>query len=183
MQWVQLTLSWGDPHASPSRSQDSEKVSKTTEDLSCSTIYESLTSFVLGGSSGKMYKVRSPPIKGEPLEPSSGRWENSGMLWGGECWTLKASVCLNRERESSLSELLQDHRKLTPSYLGRTLAAGMLKRIPNRPKVKPILLQALETARDNDQPFAWSSTEADTQDYREALAIALAACWRHADRP
>lgn len=157
----QLILLSGDLPVNHSARPEKERDSKIREDRSCFNIFESLERLDRNGSSGKMFKVRYHPKEVEPLEPSSGAWLNSGILSAGECWTLDVSESLNLEKESFLSEVLEDQKTFIPSFLGRTLAAGMIRRIPDIKKVDPTILQAIETARDNDQPFQWSSMETD----------------------
>jgi len=85
------------------------------------------------------------------LEPSSGRWLNSGIAVAGECWTLKTSESHSDAEECFLSDVLQETGEILPRYyLSPTAAAGILKRAEKRGKKMPDALKdaLLTTSRD-----------------------------------
>jgi hypothetical protein len=143
MSWEQLTLWSGDLLANLSASQDTEKDLMTTEASSCSTTLELLQQHAPNGSSGKMSRASYPMMVGEPLEPSSGRWLTSGIVYAGECWTANTLVSPKDVKESSLSDVLQNMESVHPKYcLSKRSAEGILRRARERNKKIPEKLKA-----------------------------------------
>lgn len=115
------------------------------EETSPLPICEWLTNYVLSGQSGKTSLASCHRTEEGILEPSSGRWLNSGTASHGECWTLKTSESPNDAEECSLLDVLVETSEILPRYyLSPTAAAGILRRAERRNKtVPPRLYQAL----------------------------------------
>ncbi len=98
-------------------------------------------------SLSKMCPAFWEPTKEERLEPSSGRWRNSGMGSPGAYWTLNTLECRSGAAGSTLSDILETG-DLPPRYfLSVTACRGILRRAEKRGKKLPAPLQAaLEAA-------------------------------------
>ena len=121
------------------------------EETSPSPICEWLTNYVLSGLSGKTSPVSCHRTEDGTLEPSSGRWLNSGTAAHGECWTLKTSESPNDAEECFLSDIIQEIGEIHPRYyLSPVASAGILKRAERRNKtIPPALRQALQECVDS----------------------------------
>ena len=126
---MQLSMfSLEEPPASPSRSQDSERVLMTPEAASCLGFLQSLSVTGLDGCSGKTCKVSSVQTEGETLAPSSGRWGNWGMGGPTECWTLEGSEFPRDVVASSLWDVLEIGEVPHKYFLSAKACAGFLRR-------------------------------------------------------
>ena len=107
----------------------------------------------------KLSELKLVPVQCLDLTPGAGNllgqsfWEINSA-WLGESWTLNSGVSPSEERESSLSQILQDE---VPSkyYLSRTACLGILRRAEARGKELPpqlreaLLLQAGQPPLDS----------------------------------
>jgi len=111
--------------------------------------------FSHGGSSGKTSPAFCRKTLAGLLEPSSGRWANSGMGGPTESWT--RSMCEwtdtlvpshSDDAVCSLSDVLEDSRDVPERfYLSQRACAGILRRAERRGKtLPPLLLEALKCA-------------------------------------
>ena len=111
--------------------------------------------YVLAGSSGKTSPAFCRRTEEGLLEPSSGRWANSGMGGPTESWT--RSMCEwtdtlvpspSDDGVCSLSHVLEDSRDVPARfYLSQKACAGILRRAERRGKtLPPLLLEALKSA-------------------------------------
>ena len=79
------------------------------------------------------------------MEPSYGRWQNSGMVAHGESWTLSSSECPSAAAASSLSDILETGVVPRRYFLSAKACAGILRRAAKRARALPPLLRmALE---------------------------------------
>ena len=108
----------------------------------------------LGGSSGKTSPASCRRTADGTLEPSSGRWRNSGMVAPGEFWTLSSSECPSAAVASSLSDILETGAVPRRYFLSAKACAGILRRAAKRARALPPLLRmALEhVARMTTRP-------------------------------
>ena len=96
------------------------------------------------GSSGKMSPVFSRLTLGGRLEPSSGRWRNSGTGCRTGFWTLSSSECPNAAVASSLSDILETGRLPQRYFLSAVACAGILRRAAKQGiSVPPMLREVL----------------------------------------
>ena len=110
------------------------------------------TSIDRNGSSGKTSPASCHLREDETLEPSSGRWKNSGMGTHGECWTLSLpehpyfpAPFLSDDGVCSLSEILETGDVPRRYYLSQKACAGILRRAARKSRPLPDLLKrALE---------------------------------------
>ena len=107
---------------------------------------------ISASSSRRSSELKTAPVQCLDLTPGAGNllgqsfWEINSA-WLGESWMLNSGVSPSEERESSLSQILQDE---VPSkyYLSRTACLGILRRAEVRGKELPpqlreaLLLQA-----------------------------------------
>lgn len=108
----------------------------------------------LGGSSGKTSLASCHKTEDGLLEPSSGRWGNSGMGGPTECWTHSMSEwtafhmpCPSDDGVCSLSDVLEE-TSLVPQrfFLSQRACEGILRRAERRGKaLPPMLLAALKS--------------------------------------
>jgi hypothetical protein len=114
----------------------------------------SLMNAAQDGSSSKTCPAFYPATEAETCLPSSGAWQNSGMLALTGCWTLSSSEWPSDAAVCSLSDILQD---LTPDELQEfslspKACAGILRRAEKRGKALPEHLRlALVQVASQDQ--------------------------------
>jgi len=106
----------------------------------------------LGGSSGRTSLASCRKTLAGLLEPSSGRWANSGMGGPTECWTHSMSEWTatltpshSDDAVCSLSDVLEETSLVPPRfYLSQKACDGILRRAERRGKaLPPMLLAAL----------------------------------------
>lgn len=136
----QLTLWSEEVPASPSPSQESEKVLRELLD-SCSSTYVVFKSLCLGGSCGKTSRERSRVRGGRLSDSSCEKWMPSGTVWRGEFWTRSSSAWPKGANVSFLSDTLETHAPAKYS-LSQKACAGILRRAEKRGKPLPPLLDA-----------------------------------------
>src|SRR3989338_292361 len=136
----QSTFSWEEPPASPSRWQGSEREWQTLVATWPSSFSELLTSLGPDGLSGKTCPASCRPTEGGTLEPTSGRWANSGMGGPTESWTLSTSEFPSAAVASSLSDILETGDVPRRFFLSPTACAGILRRAEKRGKDLPVML-------------------------------------------
>jgi hypothetical protein len=111
--------------------------------------------YVLAGSSGKTSPAFCRRTEEGLLEPSSGRWANSGMGGPTESWTRSMCEWTDTLVPSpsdggvcSLSHVLEDSRDVPERfYLSPKACVGILRRAERRGKaLPPLLLEALRCA-------------------------------------
>jgi len=140
----QLTFWSEEPPASPSQSPDSSADSRTPEVESSLSISDLLATYGLHGSSGKTSPVLCRQTEDGALEPSSGRFKNSGMGSPGECWTLSTSDWPNDASVSSLLDALETGDVPPRYFLSPKACAGILRRATKRERaLPPVLDEAL----------------------------------------
>jgi hypothetical protein len=145
----QLMFSWAERHASHIQLRGCGKDSQIREGASCSPTWQSLLGSDLNGLSGKMSPVFCPRTEDGTLEPSSGRWANSGMGSRTECWTLNTcewgdgpEPSRSAGDVSSLSDVLETG-PLPPRFsLSAKACSGILRRAERRGKALPPMLKA-----------------------------------------
>lgn len=139
----QLTLSWEEAPAKRSASPESARASWMSEVNSCSNMYELLGKLSPDGSFGKTCPEFCHRTKGEPLAPSSGRWQTSGILAHGECLTLNSSEWPSDAGVSFLSDVLEGGQERLQRYsLSPKACQGILRRASKRGKPLPPMLEA-----------------------------------------
>ena len=139
----QLTLSWEEAPAKRSASPESARASWMSEVNSCSNMYELLGKLSPDGSFGKTCPEFCHRTKGEPLAPSSGRWQTSGILAHGECLTLNSSEWPSDAAVSFLSDVLEGGQERLQRYsLSPKACQGILRRASKRGKPLPPMLEA-----------------------------------------
>lgn len=138
---------------SRSASQASEVDLLTAAATSRLSLLDWLVRYGHAGSSGKMCQVSYPSTEVETLEPSSGRWLNSGMASRGECLTLATSECHSDAVESFLWEILEAQPLPQRYFLSPKACAGILRRAEKRGKRLPArLAEALEAVAGQQTP-------------------------------
>ena len=104
-----------------------------------------LGAFAPAGSFGKTSPESCRLTRGGRLEPSSGRWQNSGTGSLTEFWTLSSSECPSVVVVSSLLDILEGGRLPLRYFLSATACAGILRRAEKRKRsLPPLLRTALE---------------------------------------
>ena len=111
--------------------------------------------FARSGWSGKTSPVSCRRTEDGRWEPSSGRWQNSGMGSPGECltlstseWTALPAQFLNDEGVCSLSDVLEASHLVPERYsLSPKACAGILRRAEKRGKKLPAMLEAALRSR------------------------------------
>ena len=140
----QLTFLWEELPASPSPSPDIDLGWLTRVATSRWSFSGWLAGFDLGGSSGKTSPVFCRLTPGGRLEPSSGRWQNSGTGCRTGFWTLSSSECPSAVVASSLSDILETGRLPPRYFLSAVACAGILRRAARqKTPLPPILREAL----------------------------------------
>jgi hypothetical protein len=145
----QLTFWWGEPHASPSLSQDFAEVSPTPAADSCLPTLRSLNVFGLDGLSGKMSPEFCHREEDGTLVPSSGRYGNWGMGLATGFWTLNGAEhtgipvpSRSAGDVSSLSDVLETGPLPQRFSLSPKACSGILRRSERRQKSLPPMLKA-----------------------------------------
>ena len=158
---IQLTLFTPSPSTSSlaelpaktSPSPASAPESKATAAPSHWTSADWSACFDRSGSSGKTSPVSCHRTEDGRWEPSSGRWQNSGMGSPTACWTRSTSEWtalpaqfLNDEGVCSLSDVLEPSQAVPARYsLSPRACAGILRCVEKRGKPLPTQLRrALE---------------------------------------
>ena len=108
------------------QSQASGEGCQTQGADSCSDFLRSFPGNGQDMSSGRMFQVFFPLTEDGILEPSSGRWLNSGMVSPTECLTLQASEFPSDAEESLLSDALETGSHLAKYFLSQKACQGML---------------------------------------------------------
>ena len=72
--------------------------------------------------------VCSLPTGEEISQPSSMRWEKSGIAWGGEYLTVNSSEYPNHVVDSTLLDIVESRPKSPRYYLSPNAARGILRR-------------------------------------------------------
>jgi len=136
--------SWLEEHpASHSQLQDYKK-DWMIHGVTCpSSIAECLSVSNQDGLSGKMSPVSCFPTKDGILEPSSGRWQNSGMGSPTECLTLNTSEWPKDADVCLLLDILETGDLPHRYYLSAKACAGILRRAEKRKEKLPELLKAV----------------------------------------
>lgn len=145
---MQLSMFSAEEHlVSRSPSPGLEKDWLTLAATSCSPILPSLNAISPGGSFGKMSLASCQATEDGILEPSSGRWGNSGMGSPTECWTLNTSEHSHTLGPShnggdvcSLSDILETGDVPRRFFLTKKACAGILRRAAKRGKELPLQL-------------------------------------------
>lgn len=142
-------------HAKPSPSLDSDAGSPTLEVALRWSSSDWRKHCARGGSSGRTSLASCRKTEEGHLEPSSGRWANSGMGGPTESWTHSTpewTATLTPSHSGdvvcSLSDVLEE-TLLVPArfYLSRKACEGILRRAEARGKaLPPMLLEALRCA-------------------------------------
>lgn len=139
----------GERPANPSLLQGYERGWTTLAATSCLPSLLSLTDTGRDGSYGKMSPAFCHPTADGILEPSSGRWKNSGM--GSPTAFLTLSTCEQMDTLTqypkdggvcSLSDVLEIGVVPQRYFLTAKACAGILRRAEKRGKVLPTQLQA-----------------------------------------
>ena len=133
----QSTFSWEEPPANPSLSPDCEAEWMTRVASWHSSFFDLLAAYAPVGWCGKTSPVSCHPTEDGTLAPSSGGWQNSGIVAPGECWTLSTSEYPSDGVASSLSDILETGDHLRPYYLSAKACAGILRRAAKRGKELP----------------------------------------------
>jgi hypothetical protein len=147
----QLTFLLAEPHANHSQSQDLEKDWTTRVVTSCSHILPLLNDMLPSGSSGKTSPVCCPATEDGTLEPSSGRWGNSGMGSLTECWTLSISEWPSDASVCSLSDTLETGDVPQRFYLSAIACRGILRRAEKRGKIAPTVTTGAPFSRTGNE--------------------------------
>lgn len=131
--------------ANPSRSQDLERDLMTLEETSCSLTSAWLKERSHNGLFGKMSPVCCQVTEEGILQPSSQRWQNSGMGSPTAFLTLSTLESHSEEEECLLSDTLETGDLPQQYYLSPTACSGILRRAEKRGKKLPDQLRmALE---------------------------------------
>lgn len=154
MSTTQSTFSWEEPHANPSVSQDSEKDWQTRVATWHSDFFSLLVQHAPGGWSGRTCPAFCHLAADGTLEPSSGRWSNSGMGSPTECWTLNTSEFPSDAAVCSLSDILETGDVPRRYFLSGRACRGILRRAAKRGKELPTQLRRTleQVAGDLSEP-------------------------------
>jgi hypothetical protein len=149
----QLTFWSEEPHANHSQSQDSEADWLTRVATWPSDSYSLLLSCSPAGSFGKTCRASSVAAKDGILEPSSGRWANSGMGSPTEFLTLNGLESPSVAAVCSLSATLETGDVPQRYFLSEKACSGILRRAERRGKMLPAALAtALHAASQQERP-------------------------------
>ena len=129
-----------EPHANPSRSQESASDWMTRVATWQSSLFLWLDDSTAVGYSGKMCLACFPVQEGQISPLSSASWGNAGMGMPGECWTLSISECHSAAGVCSLSDILETGDLPQRYYLSAKACAGILRRAEKRGKELPTSL-------------------------------------------
>jgi hypothetical protein len=134
-----------EPPAKPFPLQETEQDWMTLVATSQWNTSDLLSAFSRDGLSGKTSQAFCQSTQEGRLEPSSGRWANSGMGSPTEFLTLKTSESHSAAVACSLSDVLETGDVPQRLYLSAKACAGILRRAEKRGRQLPHLLQtALE---------------------------------------
>jgi len=120
-----------------SRSPAIEGGLKTAADNSHSELSSWWSTYSRNGLSGKTSPVFCHLTPDGTLEPSSQRWQNSGMGGPTESWTLSTSEFRSDVVESSLSDILETGDVPQRFFLSPTACTGILRRAAKRNRKLP----------------------------------------------
>lgn len=141
----QLMFSWEEPHANLSQSPACELEFQTLVEGWHSGFLKLLETHALAGWSGRMSPVSCRRMQDGTLVPSSGGWQNSGMVSHTECWTLSTSEWPSDAVVCLLLHALETGEVLQRYYLTAKACKGILYRAKKRGRKLPAaLIQALE---------------------------------------
>lgn len=133
---------WSEAHpARHSVAPVSEQDWQTLVATSRSSMLEWLTTLSQDGYFTKMSPVCCPVTEDGIFQPSSKRWQTSGMAFAGECWTHSTSVSPNAAVDCTLSGILETGDLPQRFYLSPIACAGILRRAKKREKTLPPLLE------------------------------------------
>lgn len=154
-----LTSSSAALPARRSPSPGSDRDSKTRAATLRSHTLQLLTDTDPASSSGKMSRVSCHQTEDGILEPSSGRWSNSGMGSLTEFWTLNTceftatdGLFLNDDGVSSLSDILEAGNVPRRYYLTAQACRGILRRAGHCHKKLPGQLEEALKAVGSEPP-------------------------------
>ena len=139
---TQLTFLSEEPHANPSQSWDFAEDLMTRAEISCSPILPSLHDAAPAGWFGRTSPASCLQTEDGILEPSLGRWANSGMGSPTECLTLNTSEWPSAAAVCSLSDVLEDGDVPQRFFLSAAACRGILHRAEKRGKTLPSALHA-----------------------------------------
>ena len=143
---TQSTFLLEEPPAKASQSLDFAKAWMTHGEISCSPILPLLHNISPSGWFGRTSPASCLATEDGILEPSLGRWQNSGMGSPTECLTLNTSEWPSDAAVCSLSDTLETGSVPQRFYLSAKACKGILRRADKRGKKLPEQLQhALET--------------------------------------
>ena len=143
---TQSTFLLEEPPAKASQSLDFAKAFLTHAETSCSPILPLLHNISPSGWFGRTSPASCLATEDGILEPSSGRWQNSGMGSPTECLTLSISEWPKDAGVCSLSDTLETGNVPQRFFLSARACQGILRRAEKLGKKLPEQLQrALET--------------------------------------
>ena len=142
---TQSTFLLEEPPAKASQSLDFAKDLVTHAETSCSPILPLLHNISPTGWFGRTSPASCLATEEGILEPSLGRWQNSGMGSPTECLTLNISEWPKDAAVCSLSDTLETGDVPQRFFLSERACQGILRRADKRGKKLPEQLQhALE---------------------------------------
>jgi len=143
---TQSTFLLEEPPAKASQSLDFAKDLVTHAETSCSPILPLLHNISPSGWFGRTSPASCLATEDGILEPSLGRWGNSGMGSHGEALTLSIGEWPSDAAVCSLSDTLETGSVPQRFFLSAKACQGILRRAEKRGKKLPEQLQhALET--------------------------------------
>ena len=149
----QLTFLLEEHPANHSPSRDFARDLMTREATSCSPILPSLNAISPDGWFGKTSPAYCHPTEDGILEPSSGRWGNSGLGGPIEPLTLNTSEWPKDAAVCSLSDTLETGDVPQRFFLSAKACQGILRRAEKRGKTLPEALHlALEAGSQPLEP-------------------------------
>lgn len=147
----QLTFLSGDPRAKTSASRDFELDWTASAVNSPLNFFAYLTEHGPAGWSGRTSPVSLARTVDGRLEPSSGRWKNSGMGGPTGSWTLSTSEFHSAADVCSLSDVLEMSDVPQRYYLSAQACRGILRRAAKRGKSLPRSLHDALLAAASEQ--------------------------------
>ena len=143
---TQSTFLLEEPPAKASQSLDFAKGLVTHAETSCSPILPLLHNISPSGWFGRTSPASCLATEEGILEPSLGRWQNSGMGSPTECLTLNTSEWPSDAVVSSLSDTLETGDVPQRFFLSAKACQGILRRAEKRgKKLPPQLHKALHS--------------------------------------
>ena len=139
---TQSTFLLEEPPAKASQSLDFAKGLVTHAETSCSPILPLLHNISPSGWFGRTSPASCLATEEGILEPSLGRWQNSGMGSPTECLTLNTSEWPSAAAVCSLSDTLETGDVPQRFFLSAKACQGILRRAEKRGKKLPIPLQS-----------------------------------------